>query len=195
MRRLLGKTGGPPNGWMYIHKGYELKAGTEKALQVKVRQHMQVNGDPIPRNLSEVIQDQICSRIPADLCSGKDPKNFNISPSDLYKGTRAIIDIAIRGKRAFIPQEEAEKRAKECAACEFNQSYKTKCMRCRIVYGLVSGFVRQKRTESDGELGVCVLCRCLNKAQVHVAGDVLRKIRMNPEKYPTCWKRKIYEEK
>lgn len=58
---------------------------------------------------------------------------------------------------------------------------------------MLTGIFSSLSTPFDGDLKVCGVCKCINKAQVHVPLDVLEE-KDSPEKqaqYPSfCWLKK-----
>jgi len=106
---------------------------------------------------------------------------YSVMNSKQFKsGAKAFVEMGIL-KRGYVPQAEADNRAKVCASCAHNKTDRISLM-LTIMEALVG-----KETKYDNALGVCDLCECVLPALVHASAHLVDTTHI--EKYPqTCWK-------
>ena len=191
MRRLKSETTAPPDFYRYTvpETGYRIEAVDSWTWEQKTREHLTANGIPIPDNLREIMHDQICSTLPPEYCLYHDGKwiDLRITWSDVIAGTVAIMKSLTGG---FVPQEEADRRARICASCPMNV-HVGGCSACKAVKYVV-GDIAKKTTQYDSKLRNCAICKCHIPSLVHVRMEVLA-TSDNAEKQeqfpPHCWKK------
>lgn len=179
----------PPFGWEYItQEGHAIRAQSLSELTRVTARYLQMNHRDVPDNLSELIEDQICNRLPKWWCSGK-PARVVISKAMIMSGFNLMVNLWKARGRVRVPQAEAERRAEICATCPENRDH-AMCIPCHGLYSIVYAFFRNCRTTLDQHLRICGVCGCINAAQVHVTGDLLAKLNeRDPHTYPpVCWK-------
>lgn len=190
----------PPGGWRYtqFETKQTIRAGSYKELVTAVIKHRKLNNIPIEQNLESLIQDQICKLMPPGVCVGYDPREVpqmqnmgSISWGEAYEGTRVLLSWVSNGTQV-VPRDEAEERAAICAGCYYNVQA-TGCASCRDVAALLVAKLGRVHTSLDDRLRTCGICKCSNKAQVHIPMDDLHK-GVTPEvnaQFPEfCWKKK-----
>jgi hypothetical protein len=193
----------PPGGWKLVHprSGATLVGGSYGDLVRNIRLHDRGNG--WPTMTEQEIQHTVCSALTDNSgnCALYTPGE---DPASAPAGRRRVtIDDAIRFAKvmqagmlrkrdaAFVPQEEAERRAAICAVCPKNVTV-LGCTACRNIVGWVSEVVGHKHTTYDGKLDGCEVCGCLLKVAVHVdLGIQVQGIseEMNQEFPDWCWKK------
>ena len=195
-RRLktLGECPPEPVAFSYFHAETRHRSGPFRdypSLIIAYKEHRLANGLEIPQNYDELIQEQICSQLPPELCTyGNGWVNIHLSVSDVI-GFMQVLWAHIRSGRAFVPQEEAERRAGICASCYLNVRI-AGCGACSQVVQAVAA--NDKKTACDHLLNNCAVCKCFNQAQVHFPIDVLVNSDSSDRQklYPLfCWKKKI----
>jgi len=187
----------PPGDWYYIcHDEFMVKGRFYEELVSRVARHYKANGEEVPGNLGELVQHQICQRVPESICAGHVKKHFFPTIRQIESGTRVLLDIWRQGGAALCEQDEAERRAKVCVECKWNIRL-TNCKGCVWAYRIVRRAFQGRGTSMDGRLHACAICGCLNTAQIHCTSDVLQRSTRKDmiEHYPDhCWKKAILME-
>lgn len=209
----------PVVGWTYevaFEKKYKLgTAGPKGITRTKiegldfidlvenVRRTLIRNGETPPENLAEIIEHDICLRSPRYACYGTleegDPQPGWPSMEDIEAGTRTIGEvvrnamISEQGEslNPFVSKQEAARRASICVGCRFNKNY-WGCFACKAA----AEFAQKNfslSTDHDQYLAACLVCKCVNRLQVHVKGEILARHSAHEEaEYPDhCWKKEI----
>lgn len=58
----------PPGGYYHVHNGKKIIGNTLRNLIINVADYMRANGEEAPNNLSDIVEDGICMRIPEGKC-------------------------------------------------------------------------------------------------------------------------------
>lgn len=170
------------------------------------RDHHIANGFPLTEDWREELQDRLCrENMPLwqDFCKrvGKRVGRKGLSFGAIMSGLnvmKSIVGRILKGEAAWVPQEEAERRAAICVTCDLNSK--------RITFGCgscSSGFLKllklvigNKTTTQDNSLGSCGVCSCALKVAVHVpldlqwdALDEPTKEKFRDPSLSYCWKR------
>jgi hypothetical protein len=100
----------------------------------------------------------------------------------------------LRGREVFVPQEEADRRAKICLSCEFNMNIPGTCAACAERIARAVMIVGSRRTEFDDHLGACGLCSCALRVAVHVPLEAQHaglsdEVKEDFRRVDYCWKR------
>lgn len=193
MLRLKDKSKGPPDEFRYVHAetGHLSKAVNFWAWEEAIMSHRKANNLPIPGNMMDLAQDQICRTIGPEWCEHSDEAThvstrFNFG--DVVNGMKALGKMML-GLVEFVSQEEADRRARVCAGCYFNVNAEG-CGSCRKIAELISGPVAKKKTAWDHLLKVCAICRCSNAAKVWFPLDEIPTDETQQALFPTfCWQR------
>lgn len=159
--------------------------------------HYRANGLTAPADLSEKVQDQLCSVLPIGICQQNDPTKVYISGrsltfADVIRGTKTLTDWFIHGRKK-VSVEMAMERARVCAGCVFNQKVQG-CSSCSMgpLHALVNSVVGGDRFQGDELLDACMLCGCSNKSAVWLPLDIVQR-HLEPEVMaglPSyCWKK------
>jgi len=190
----------PPSGWVYeVENGHVIKAGTFDKLIALIQRHFEVNGYPIPDNLREVVEHEICMLNPQSICKGDGPTRFFPSRRQVEEGTEKLLkvrrEISEAGSNAFVSQEEADRRAQLCVACPMKRNL-WGCFVCDKLVKMVTKTYKRETSYDKLSYG-CGVCGCINSAQVWLEDFVLAKV--TPKEtvcdYPQtgCWKRTALE--
>lgn len=198
MRKLLDPTTEPPNGgWKYMNEedGHWSKASSKGELLHAAKAYRAANGFGIPTNFEELLEDQLCSRMPPGTCrqNGTIVRTGirSLSLADILAATKTLGEWFLKGMQK-VTQGEAERRAAICLGCPFNQPADG-CTTCgeNDIRSLVASVVGDSHTGVDANLHSCHVCGCTLKAAVWLPGELLRK-HANPEAMKLapawCWK-------
>lgn len=147
-------------------------------------------------NLAEIIQDQICSRLPPDLIDG-DPNAIRTPMlSDVNAKTAKLKQIAKRHSgELVVMEEEAYRRGEICSKCPFN--IWVCCMSCLGIYAWLRESFHVKELWIDKLLHSCAISSTWNKAQIHLIPAVfletegVDKLKTYPDH---CWKQAFVPE-
>lgn len=201
MLKLENTANGIPRGWKFTHpaSGAVLAGGDYRDLVKVIHAHGRANGYA-PLTEAE-IQDRLCrALVPgATSCVSYDPGADPARPP----ARRAVqINDAVRfiktmgrllgTEAAFASQEEAERRARICAACPLNQHIEG-CTSCHGIVNWVARTIGDRRTLEDTRLKGCAVCGCSNQVAVQMnlaAQQAEISDELNAEFPPDCWKKR-----
>lgn len=186
-------TGG--DSFRYVHKetGHKSVATDYWTWWDRIREHRESNN--LPAITQADAETQLCEQLSPDWCHGDDPNRPFVEPrmalGDVWDAMKVFGKFALSGFQ-FVSQEEATRRARICVGCYNNLSV-AGCGACQQFGEMISGGLAQRSTPHDQALRVCAVCKCLNKAQVHIPLESLD-AKDSPEKqalYPSfCWLQK-----
>jgi hypothetical protein len=150
------------------------------------KKKLEDRGIMLPVDIVLQIEDALCSRLHGnEHCKPCTMAEQKIGFKEVVQWVRAMYSFAIKGGLALVPQEEAERRARICAACP-HQIETSGCWGCRGVAGLIPAIAGARVTESDGQLKACGICGCYNAVSVHIPNDVQD---THSLQFPSfCWK-------
>ncbi len=201
MQRLLDQNAVPPadNLGRYFRytdedTGYTVAARTHADWIYGAKLHRQSNNLPVPPDFESKMESQLCDQLPPGWCNRAPDEgwvNTRFSWQDIANGMKAFGDLMFGGFQ-FVPQEEADRRARICATCYLNQPVPG-CSTCRKITEFIHGDVANQKTEWDHKLQACSICHCALQVAVHYPMDALEKV-SNPAHQalypPHCWKSK-----
>jgi hypothetical protein len=187
----------PPDGFTYTHPetGHKTEATDPYTWVEKAKEHRRANGLPIPDDLFEQMQAQLCSRLPPDLCTYQtgDPQwvNTRLSWGDIMDVAKIYLEWSKQGK-PFVSQEEAERRAIICRGCHLNIRVQGCGGVCQTIAKMVTETKGEHKTSSDSQLLNCGVCHCVNSSQVWFPLTMLEinDSESRQSQYPIsfCWK-------
>lgn len=187
----LGINRVPPGGWVCEWMGVNLFAGSKEQLIEMATEVCIMQGQPIPMDIKWQIEDAICRRLPPDArdCKPRGNRKLQIDAGMVKRFMMTLVAWFTKGF-AFVPQEEATRRAGICAECPL-QADAPGCWGCKGIGALVALVARGRTTPYDGRLINCGVCGCVNSVQVHVPLDVLQKVsgELDYSESPNCWKK------
>lgn len=169
-RHLLRKNTVPTGGaWFYTipETGATLEDRMSlDGLVLKAQAHYEHNKLTPPPNLRDLIEDYICDRMPAGVCSGDPATVRRLGFFDVLRATELLFHRAVRGEGILVEREESGRRASICASCPLNLQHM--CTTCNGLRETFQKLVARRSTAFDNRLGVCSACGCGLVAKVHV---------------------------
>lgn len=193
--KLTSKNLVPPGGWYFQQGRYRIEALTFNLLVEAVKSHRGSNG-LVEGNVSDEIQNQICTRWPAGCAAASAP----VAPerpgfwSSLTSFGNSLLKLGF-GKDKLVSQLEADRRAAICAQCHNNSSRTGLGMICSTctdtsIAAIRSMILGSMRTASDAALKACAICTCDNKLAVWFPLSALKMDDSNRNAYPGfCWRK------
>lgn len=195
--RLNKTTECPPDLYRFSHEsGYVSRSFDPYSWMEDIKRHRRDNKLPIPDNMREIAEDQLCRTLPPGWCrysDGSSPLDYidvRVGLPEVLVGTFALGVSAITG---LVPQEVAEERASICAACPANVGIQG-CRSCVGFAEKIAGVIGARKTRADQflEQRSCAWCKCSSKAQVWVPIEVLS-VTVSDEllaknTFSHCWK-------
>lgn len=196
MQTLLDKGTVPPGGFRYKNAETDaiITAPSIGELFSAVRKHRQSNNLPVPLEMDRQIEDQLCSFMPPGTCHQAIAKPLEyirkLSLDEVVTATKTIGEWLLKGAQR-VDKPEAERRAKICAGCPYNQEV-SGCTTCAIdrIRTLVAELCGATGVDSESMLHTCHFCGCALKAAVWFPLDILQKHARDTELLPDwCWKK------
>ena len=188
----------PPDGFRYVfpETGKEIHAWTYVDWVQLAKNHLQANNLPVPQDLGEIMQEQLCKTLPPGWCNYDDPNRVRPSTSlswgDIATGI-ATFTRWIGGGCKYVTQDEADRRALVCSRCYLNVNIEG-CSGCQKIVQEITG---QRKTKYDFALKACGVCHCLLRAKVHFPQAILdkesEKVQEQYSEVPHCWLNKRSE--
>lgn len=192
MQVLRNKDLVPPDNFRYVHSetGVRSEASDYWTWQERIKSHREAN--TLPSISPDEAEDQLCQQLPPEWCSQSDPNrpwvDTRFTLGDVGDVMKVFVSFAGSGFQ-FVEQAEANRRARICVGC-YNNINVSGCGACRQLAGFITGSLAQRKTPHDDTLKVCGVCRCLNRAQVHIPLSALD-AKDSPDKqarHPSfCW--------
>lgn len=176
--------------------GLEVKGTTFRMLVERVIASRRANSVPVGLGFEEEIEQWCCQDYPNE-CQNVDSDrvyNRSLTFHDVINGTRLMISFYAAGK-PLVERQEAENRAKICASCPYNVTFKMPCSGiCGELADVVNRIIGGKGTPHDANLRSCAVCGCYLQASVWVPLDLQVKVLSDQQKaqYEAlghCWKR------
>ena len=168
------KTSVPPRGWIVkcpivneeVYGGdfWDMVGNCEKLLVSK--------GITPPTDLVSQIEHNLCDRLAGHQgCVPCTSKKQTLGFAEIVRWVRAMYQFATKGKFELVSQEEAERRAKICAACP-HQINTSGCWGCKGIAGMLPHIAGARKTSYDMQLKACGICGCYNAVSVHLPVEV-----------------------
>jgi hypothetical protein len=168
------KTDVPPRGWIVkcpivdeqVYGGdfWDMVKNCEKLLHSK--------GIMPPLDFVSQIENNLCDRLAGHPnCVPCSSKKQTLGFAEIVRWVRAMYQFATNGKFELVPQEEAERRAKICAACP-HQIATSGCWGCKGIAGMLPAIAGARKTSYDMQLKACGVCGCYNAVSVHLPVEV-----------------------
>jgi len=182
------KTDVPPQGWwvkcpiveenVYGGDFWDMVGNCEKLLHSK--------GIVPPVDLVSQIEHSLCDRLAGNTnCIPCTKAKQTLGFAQIVRWVRAMYHFARENKFQLVDQEEAERRAKICAACPY-QIATSGCWGCKGIAGMLPQIAGAKTTSYDQQLKACGVCGCYNAVSVHLPVDVQGSDGLE---FPShCWK-------
>ena len=195
MKKLTPTSVVPSGGYTYTQEEtlHTIRADSFTQLVSEVIGHRKANNLPIPFNIEDIVEDDLC-RNRSELCTDSEAhlKQNPNTPLTLNSAVRLTRTLFAAGT-GRVSQEVAKERAATCITCEDNVQPKG-CTGCNsgLMQKAINFIVGAKKTPHDGQLKSCKHCGCFNAAQVWIPLDALQKTitESENENLPEhCWKK------
>lgn len=187
MKHLYNVNVHPPGEFRYWvpETKTNLKTGGALTDLVKeIRAHYAVNGLTCPDNISDLVEDYICSELPGGWCHeegigvvGEHSGDGSVALdyTRMIDGTLTLARFLLGGRK-IVDQSVAEKRGAICVSCRFNQT-PLGCTSCNrgVIDRAVERVVGGARTSHWDQLHACGVCGCGLRAKIWIGSDVLGK--------------------
>ena len=187
LKNLMGAC--PPDGYRYVfpETGHTVHAWTYYDWVQAAKDHLAANSLPVPDQLGERMQHQLCMTLPPGWCDYDDPNRPRPSTSltwnDVAGGVATFTRWLAAGAKSVV-QDEADRRALICSRCYLNVNVQG----CAGCHKAVVEVVRNRKTKYDFALRSCAACRCFLRAKVHFPLSILDKSGVDQALYPSfCW--------
>lgn len=186
---LGGHTHVPPGDWTCICPTTDIKVsgGDFYDLVSNCEKLIVSLGRVPPVSLSKEVENAICERVagwPNCVPCNKVAQSINFM--SIVRWVRAMYSFVTAHGMKTVPQEEAEVRAKICAACPMQVST-SGCWGCKGIAGFLPVLSGARKTAYDGQLKACGVCGCYNAVAVHMPVDMQGGDELNFPDY--CWKK------
>jgi len=187
---LVKPTVCPPDGFRYVFPstGYTVHAWTYSDWVTFARNHLSANHLPVPLDLEETMQDQLCQTLEPGWCNYDDPSrprpNTSLDWNAVQQGLTTFSNW-VKGGLKTVGKDEANRRAKICSRCYLNVNVQG-CSACSKALAFITG---RHKTQYDSSLKACAACKCFLKAKVHFPLSILDKNLPGAQAlYPEfCW--------
>ncbi len=188
---LANKNKGVTGGWkFFMPGGYMINSSGLDKLVAAVRQHIEVNGEEVPLNLAEIVEDQICRRIPANFVK-EDIYDTYPFQTKIEETTRRVIDML--NQDGVVDVAAVLDRSDICQPCMLNRS-RVGCKSCDDFSELAG---RLNGSSVDPNLRICDMTACGANILVRCSQELIRRVFRSvpasdlPEK---CWLSPILSE-
>jgi hypothetical protein len=184
----------PPNGWAYMEDGIETKAPSygeliQKVLIWKLQNRKNVH------NVQNEVNDYI-SRISPQSVLVRKPTQAHMQRREVTLADK-VYNFACRVYDQFSPDKvsstpaEAERRARVCAECPYNQKYNFSCGACEAETERLLKAVRAGRVNSsERRINACERLGYHLSTAVWLENDQLGELSDDPHLPRTCWRKK-----
>ena len=182
------KTNVPAGGWWVNCPvlNEPVRGGDWNDMVINCEKLLIARGITPPVDLVSQIQHNLCERLAGDSnCVPCSQQRQTLGFAQIVRWVRAMYHFAKENKFQLVDQEEAERRAKICAACP-HQIATSGCWGCKGIAGMLPAIAGAKTTSYDQQLKACGVCGCYNAVSVHLPVDVQGGEGL--EFPPHCWK-------
>ncbi len=183
------KTDVPPQGWWITCPitGDIVKGGDWFDMVKNCEKKIMLRGLVPPTDLVSQIENALCERLAGSgNCVPCSSVKQTLGFSEIVRWVKAMYNFATQSKFHLVDQDEAERRAKICAACP-HQISTSGCWGCKGIAGMLPAIAGARKTSYDGQLKACGVCGCFNAVSVHLPLDVQQDSHLS---FPDhCWKK------
>ena len=140
-----------------------------------------------PTDIIQQIENTLCERLAGHAqCVPCSSVKQTLGFGEIVRWVRAMYSFATKSQFQLVDQEEAERRAKICAACP-HQISTSGCWGCKGIAGMLPAISGARKTSYDAQLKACGVCGCFNAVSVHLPLDVQQDSHLV---FPNhCWKK------
>jgi hypothetical protein len=183
------KTDVPSGGWWCVCPTTDkvIKGGDFVDLVKRCSDYIISTGNVPPTDLEGLVEDALCQRMAGNenCVPCEQIKRQNVNFQSIVRWVMAMYNFAVNSKFQLVEQDEAERRAKICAACPY-QVTTAGCWGCKGIAGMLPAIAGARKTSYDAQLKACGVCGCYNAVSVHLPLDVQKGEDLNFPDY--CWK-------
>lgn len=179
----------PPGDWSCVCPGTDVTvSGGHFGELVEKCEKLLVSMGRVPSvNFYKEVENAICERVkgwPHCIPCNKVAQSVNFM--SIVRWVRAMYSFVTAHGMRTVAQEEAEHRARICAACPM-QVATSGCWGCKGIAGLLPTLAGARTTSYDSQLKACGVCGCFNAVAVHMPVDMQGGEQLE---FPThCWKK------
>lgn len=140
-----------------------------------------------PTDINQQIENALCERLAGNRqCVPCSSVKQTLGFGEIVRWVRAMYTFATKSQFQLVDQEEAERRAKICAACP-HQISTSGCWGCKGIAGMLPAIAGARKTSFDFQLKACGVCGCYNAVSVHLPLSVQQDASLD---FPShCWKK------
>jgi hypothetical protein len=182
------KSSVPPQGWWVSCPivGDPVRGGDWHDMVANCEKLLISKGITPPVDFVSQIEHNLCDRMAGHVhCVSCTQEKQTLGFSQIVRWVKAMYHFAKDNKFQLVDQEEAERRAKICAACP-HQIATSGCWGCKGIAGMLPQIAGAKTTSYDQQLKACGICGCYNAVSVHLPVDAQGGEGLN---FPAfCWK-------
>ncbi len=172
------------------------KGTTWEMVRNRIMDYRKANGIPIGLGFDDELEQAICRQYPAEceFVDGTRPRMRSLGLGDIVTGTRVMLSLKLSGS-PLVDRPEAERRAKICQDCVWNQTFSKPCGGiCQELLDIVKSIVGSQGTQYDMNLKSCNICACLLQAAIWVPLNIQvpplsEDQKAQFESVPACWKK------
>lgn len=180
----------PQGGFQWRDEsGFEVVATNYNVFLSKIKARKLVTGSYVGGDWIDEIAAYVCAHQPVTC---KDTGRHEQTPGQLLQNAEHFGHTLVRwveGGGGFVPQEEAERRAKICSTCEKNKPMGGFCGGCAQIVSWIAKIATGKKTSVDHLLSTCQTCGCACATAVHFPLEAQHDDRFKPSDFaPGCWK-------
>jgi len=164
-----------------------------------VKRYYEAHNMPIPENLQEHVEEQICTSLPPGWCEDEHHAqnkwwSFPFTFQQVTTFTSTMVSWWRTNRLEPVETQEIKARADVCSRCEFNQD-PDGCSSCNkpVLRQFTEDLLVGTRGPWDNALKSCKICGCLLSVKVRVPKGILLKHMPTEqlEKLPAhCWLKK-----
>jgi len=184
--RFRKKNTVPPGG-MYFFRvpetGFSIEKATMMNLLNGLRAHYVSNNMSIPENLEELVEDQMCQKLPESFCRGEAVRSGRaIRRNDITLVSRLITEQ--RGD-VFVDGTEMYKRASICIDCPSH--VKNFCTSCNGLGDFRKKALPQISVPNESNLHLCAGTSALIPVLIPYQVDVIKRVCKGSKLPEGCW--------
>ena len=182
------KSSVPPGGWTVKCPitGETIEGGDFGDMVKNCERKILEQGLIPPTDIVQQIENALCERLAGHRqCVPCSSVKQTLGFGEIVRWVRAMYFFATKSHFQLVDQEEAERRAKICAACP-HQISTSGCWGCKGIAGMLPAISGARKTSYDAQLKACGVCGCYNAVSVHLPLSVQQDASLDFPSY--CWK-------
>lgn len=186
---LSRKTAIPPGGFRCVvpETDVRVSASDWPELVKACEKVLSERGIVPPPDFIRKIENAVCQQLPGySFCKPCHQVQQKLGFNEIVRWVKAMYGFATKHGFSLVSQDEADRRAKICAACP-HQIPTSGCWGCKGIAGLLPQIAGARSTPYDAQLKACGVCGCYNAVSVHLPVDAQQDAHLT---FPDhCWKR------